>query len=641
MLVVEHNAEVIKTADWIIDLGPEGGAGGGRIIAAGTPEQVAETADSFTGQVLKRWLGTRGRARRISDRSDRSVAMNGQGGLQERPRAELAKAIKVRGARQHNLKGIDVEIPRDQMTVCCGPSGSGKTSLAMDTIYAEGQRRYVESLSSYARQFVDKMQKPRLDHIEGLSPAIAIEQKHAGHSPRSTVGTVTEIYDYLRILVSRLGQPHCPGCDLPVGTQTADEIIDKIMQRPAGTRLYLMAPLEIEVGEKYEALWEEMRAAGYVRVRIDGQTHTLDQPPQIDRRRKHRVEVVIDRVTVRPDGRSRIAGSVENALAKGRGVLHVTEPRDDVPEPDWPVEIHSQHFACQKCGRSFETLSPHNFSFNSPLGWCPACEGLGVQTGTNPAALLRDPKLSLAQGAVALWPGASNRLFALMLESFSRGTGIPIDVPYDQLGGKHRRLIMHGTGEQWFDVGDALRGVPGRRNGTEPVALRSRPAGVPHCFPLPVQRPLPGPGRSQPRFPRFPRPPGTPRRRGRLHGLRRQPLARRRCGRAFPRPHDRRDLPPTAGQDARRLPRLEADGHRAEDRRRSLPRDLQSHAVPGRRGARLPHARPAGPHAFRRRNAAHPPGRAGGQRAVRRALRARRADDRPAPPRQRPAAWTP
>jgi excinuclease ABC subunit A len=183
-----------------------------------------------------------------------------------------------------------------------------------------------------------------------------------------------------------------------------------------------MAPLEVEVGEKYEALWEEMRAAGYVRVRIDGRTHTLDQPPQIDRRRKYRVELVVDRVTIRPEGghhvrvvgqggapggyplvgagRSRVAGSVENALAKGRGVLHVTEPRDDVPEPDWPVEIHSQHFACQKCGRSFEPLSPHNFSFNSPLGWCPACEGLGVQTGTNPAALLRDPKLSLAQGAV-------------------------------------------------------------------------------------------------------------------------------------------------------------------------------------------------------------------------------------------------
>ena len=298
------------------------------------------------------------------------------------------------------------------MTVCCGPSGSGKTSLAMDTIYAEGQRRYVESLSSYARQFVDKMQKPRVDHIEGLSPAIAIEQKHAGHSPRSTVGTVTEIYDYLRIIVSRLGQPYCPTCDLPVGTQTADEIIDKIIQHPVGTRLYLMAPLEIEVGEKYDALWEELRAAGYVRVRIDGQTHTLDQTPQIDRKRKHRIEVVIDRVVIRRDGRSRIAGSVENALAKGRGVVHVTEPRDDVPETSWPVEVHSQHYACGKCGRSFELLSPHNFSFNSPLGWCPACEGLGMQTGTNPAALLRDPKLSLAEGAVGLWPGESNRAYS-------------------------------------------------------------------------------------------------------------------------------------------------------------------------------------------------------------------------------------
>ena len=234
VLVVEHNTEVIKTADWVIDLGPEGGAGGGRIIATGTPEEVAEDAESFTGRVLRRWLESREQGagsgeQRVVSTSSLTPRLPAPRCPLSAPRAELAKAIKVRGARQHNLKGIDVDIPRDQMTVCCGPSGSGKTSLAMDTIYAEGQRRYVESLSSYARQFVDKMQKPRLDHIEGLSPAIAIEQKHAGHSPRSTVGTVTEIYDYLRILVSRLGQPHCPGCDLPVGTQTADEIIDKII----------------------------------------------------------------------------------------------------------------------------------------------------------------------------------------------------------------------------------------------------------------------------------------------------------------------------------------------------------------------------------------------------------------------------
>ena len=282
----------------------------------------------------------------------------------------------------------------------------------MDTIYAEGQRRYVESLSAYARQFVGQMQKPKVDHIEGLSPAIAIEQKHSGHTPRSTVGTVTEIYDYLRILMSRLGQPYCPACDVPIGSQSADEIIAKIMAHPAGTKLYLMAPLEIRVGERYETLWEETRAAGYVRIRVDGQTYSVDQPPQIDRRRKHDVEVVIDRVTVRPDARSRIAGSVENALALGRGVLRVAHPRDDVPETRWPVETHSQHFACDRCGRSFEPLSPHHFSFNSPLGWCPACEGLGTQTGTNPAALAPRSEAHARPrrgGALAERPGARFR----------------------------------------------------------------------------------------------------------------------------------------------------------------------------------------------------------------------------------------
>ena len=304
-----------------------------------------------------------------------------------------------------------MDIPRDRITVLCGPSGSGKSSLAMDTIYAEGQRRYVESLSAYARQFIGQMQKPKLDHIEGLSPAIAIEQKHSGQSPRSTVGTVTEIYDYLRILLSRLGQPHCPACNVPVGQQSVDEVIEKIMSHPAGTMLHLMAPLEIHVGERYETLWEHARAAGYVRIRVDGQTYSADQPPEIDRRRKHLVEAVIDRVTVRPDARGRIAGSVENALALGRGVLTVAYPREDLPEPAWNTRVYSQHLACERCGRSFEPLSPHHFSFNSPLGWCPACEGLGVQTGTNPAALVRDPKLTLAEGAVELWPAPDGPMF--------------------------------------------------------------------------------------------------------------------------------------------------------------------------------------------------------------------------------------
>jgi excinuclease ABC subunit A len=459
VLVVEHNLEVIKTADWLIDLGPEGGAAGGQIVATGMPEEVAQVAESHTGKSLRPILNGKlpgplpsanGKAGR-NGKNGKSPA-EPAGGTKSAPRAEPATSIKVRGARQHNLKGVDVEIPRDQITVCCGPSGSGKTSLAMDTIYAEGQRRYVESLSAYARQFVGQMQKPKLDHIEGLSPAIAIEQKHMGHTPRSTVGTVTEVYDYLRILMARLGQPYCPDCNLPIGTQSADEVIAKIMEHPAGTKVYLMAPVEVAVGDRYETHWEEMRSAGYVRVRVDGQVYSLDDPPKIDRRRKHSVEVVVDRLVIQPEARSRIAGSVENALALGKGVITLAYPQDDVSEPNWPVETHSQHFTCNQCGRSFEPLSPHNFSFNSALGWCSACEGLGVQTGANPMALLHDPKLTLAQGAIALWPSAASALTRPMLEAFSRGTGVPIDVPFDQIGARHRRLLMHGTGEQWFDV---------------------------------------------------------------------------------------------------------------------------------------------------------------------------------------------
>ncbi|HJS08907.1 MAG TPA: ATP-binding cassette domain-containing protein, partial [Pirellulales bacterium] len=365
---------------------------------------------------------------------------------------EECKAITVRGARQHNLKGIDVEIPRDRMTVCCGLSGSGKSSLAMDTIYAEGQRRYVESLSAYARQFVGQMQKPRLDHIEGLSPAIAIEQKHMGHTPRSTVGTVTEIYDYLRILFARLGQPYCPVCDLAIGTQTADEIIDKVMHEPAGTKLYLMAPQEIQVGENYASLWEELRAKGYQRMRVDGATHSVDSPPAIDRRRKHLVEVIVDRAVVRADGRSRIADSIEKALDLGRGVLHVAWPDDERPEAKWRNEAFSQHFACGQCGRSFERLTPNHFSFNSSLGWCPSCEGLGTQTGANPAALLRDAKLTLRDGAVALWPSVAEPLFAAMLEAMAKHFNLPVDVPFDALTARQRRIVMYGAADEWIDV---------------------------------------------------------------------------------------------------------------------------------------------------------------------------------------------
>ncbi|QDU90988.1 UvrABC system protein A [Pirellulimonas nuda] len=449
VLVVEHNLDVIKTADWVIDIGPEGGAAGGQLVAAGTPEAVVAATTGkakSNGSAVLRSYTAEALAPVLSGEAHAAIARA------PRPPVKEATHIEVRGAAQHNLKGVDVRIERDKFTVCCGPSGSGKTSLAMDTIYAEGQRRYVESLSSYARQFVGQATKPALDHIEGLSPAVAIEQRSGGHSPRSTVGTVTEIYDYLRVLYARLGEPYCPECDLPIGTQTTDQVVDKILSEPEGQRLYLLAPLEIGVGDKYEDLWAELAGNGYLRIRVDGKFYELGEAPEIDRRRKHDVAVVVDRITVHAKSRGRIAEAVEGALAIGRGVMQVVEPIDDAPESRWPTRTHSQHLACEKCGRSFDALSPHNFSFNSALGWCGACEGLGVQTGANPAALLRDPELTLAEGALLLWPNLRGDLARGLLEALSRHTGVPTDVPYQRLNARQRRVLLYGTGEEWIAV---------------------------------------------------------------------------------------------------------------------------------------------------------------------------------------------
>jgi len=454
VLVVEHNLDVIKTADWVVDLGPEGGDAGGRILVSGPPEKIAKSKRSHTGKSLAPLLQTAA--------TKKKIAANKRPTSKRKRQAELAKKITVTGARQHNLKDVSAQITRDKMTVFCGPSGSGKSSLAMDTIYAEGQRRYVESLSSYARQFVSQMQKPAVDTIEGLSPAIAIEQKNLGNTPRSTVGTVTEVYDYFRIFMARLGTPYCPDCDVEVGSQTADEIVDKILAEPEGTKLYLMAPVEVEVGQKYERLWEELRSSGYHRVRIDGKTTSLDEAPEIDRRRRYAVEVVVDRIKVAKRSRSRIADSVEQALSLGRGVITVAYPLEDAPESRWKVVRHSQHLACDQCGRSFETLTPHNFSFNSSLGWCESCEGLGVQRGANPAALLRDPELTLASGAIALWPDLAGDVSQQMLSVLSQRTGVPLDTPFVELSSRHRRVIMHGSGEQWFEVA-ATDSMPGFR----------------------------------------------------------------------------------------------------------------------------------------------------------------------------------
>ncbi len=440
VLVVEHNMDVIKTADWLIDLGPEGGAGGGTIVDQGPPEKIAGNKNSHTGRALAKALGkTNGRATSPAKKRKRNKAA---------PRE--ATKIDVRGAAQHNLQSVDVQIDREQMTVFCGPSGSGKSSLAMDTIYAEGQRRYVESLSSYARQFVNQMQKPRLEHIEGLSPAIAIEQKNFGSTPRSTVGTVTEVYDYLRILYSRLGTPYCPDCDQPIGTRTLDQVVDKVMDHPSGQKLLLMAPLTIDGSQTWASLIDEIRAEGFIRLRIDGQTYAIDDAPAIDRRRRHEVDVVVDRISVNKKSRSRIADSVESALTLGRGLIRLAWPDDEKPEKDWLVVQHSQHLACDACGRSFETLSPHNFSFNSSLGWCRECEGIGTQIGANPEALMHGSQMTLREGAINIWPNSGDAIASAMLEALQQQAGLPVDTPFEQLDARARRMVFYGTGDRWL-----------------------------------------------------------------------------------------------------------------------------------------------------------------------------------------------
>ena len=480
VLVVEHNLDVVKRADWVLDLGPEGGAGGGRIVAAGTPEQVARVKASQTGKALGPVLAAA---------KDRAAAPRPRPAVRRRRVADPAAAIEktldlvakssrdpgppqilVRGAAQHNLRQVDADIPRGAMTVCCGPSGSGKTSLAFDTLYAEGQRRYVESLSPYARQFVGQVPKPVFERIEGLSPAVAIEQRSSGSTPRSTVGTLTEMYDYFRVLAARLGLMHCPDCSTPVGAQSVDQTVERLLEYPAGSRLLLLAPTEIRVGQSPEAFFAGLRAAGYVRVRIDGQTVQLDATPALDRKRKSRIEIVIDRVTANPAERSRLAQSVEAAFEAGGGTMLVARAIDGhdgrpLAEPDWPVEVHSRRLACPSCGRGFKPLEPRQFSFNSPLGWCPSCDGLGTRTGVEHRSLVRDPSLSLGDGALDLWPSLDRKdcgvMSRLMLEALCRATGLPIDLPLAELSGLQQRVLFEGTGERWIEV-PRPKGIAGK-----------------------------------------------------------------------------------------------------------------------------------------------------------------------------------
>ncbi|MDP1603702.1 MAG: excinuclease ABC subunit UvrA [Legionella sp.] len=352
------------------------------------------------------------------------------------------QSISIRGARTHNLKNIDVEIPRNQLTVITGLSGSGKSSLAFDTLYAEGQRRYVESLSSYARQFLSMMEKPDVDSIEGLSPAISIEQKATSHNPRSTVGTITEIYDYLRLLYARVGEPRCPTHHLVLHAQTISQMVDQVLAMPSDSKAMILAPVVRERKGEHLQLLQQLQAQGYVRARIDGELCELDSPPKLALRQKHTIEVVVDRFKIRADIGQRLSESFENALNLADGIVIVA-----AMDGDFDDVVFSSKFACPECGYSLSELEPRLFSFNNPLGACPSCDGLGVDQFFDPARVVHNEKLSLAEGAIRGWDRKTTYYFPL-LESLARHYRFDIEQSFVDLPEKIRDVVLYGSGDE-------------------------------------------------------------------------------------------------------------------------------------------------------------------------------------------------
>jgi len=350
--------------------------------------------------------------------------------------------IIVRGARTHNLKNIDLTIPRDKLVVITGLSGSGKSSLAFDTLYAEGQRRYVESLSTYARQFLSMMDKPDMDQISGLSPAISIEQKSTSHNPRSTVGTITEIYDYLRLLFARAGDPYCPDHNLKLEAQTVSQMVDQVLALPEGTPMMLLAPVVRERKGEHLHIFHELKAGGFIRARVDGIVTELDYPPNLEKNKKHTIEVVVDRFKVRPDLMQRLAESFETALQIAGGLAIVSHMDDDASDD----MVFSSLFACPECGHSISELEPRLFSFNNPAGACSACDGLGMKQYFDQNKIIIDESLSLAEGAVRGWDRRNIYYFQL-LKSLADHYGFAVDTPYEKLSRKHQDLILFGSGK--------------------------------------------------------------------------------------------------------------------------------------------------------------------------------------------------
>ncbi|HYZ11821.1 MAG TPA: excinuclease ABC subunit A, partial [Actinomycetota bacterium] len=354
--------------------------------------------------------------------------------------------IVIHGAREHNLRNVHLELPRDRLIVFTGLSGSGKSSLAFDTIYAEGQRRYVESLSAYARQFLGQMEKPDVDFIEGLSPAISIDQKSGSRNPRSTVGTITEVYDYLRVLYARIGHPHCPKCGRPIGRQTPDQIVDQVMNLPEGTRFQVLAPVVRGRKGEYERLLKDLARRGFSRARIDGEVRELSDPIRLDRYYKHDIEVVVDRLVAKPDIRRRVADSVETALELSEGLAALAVQTDGREE----IVTFSEKLACTYDGLSFDELAPRNFSFNSPYGACTSCDGLGTRLEVDPALVVPDPDLSIREGALAPFASARLEYWGRVLEATAEAHRFSLDTPWRRLSAAAKEVVLYGSDREIY-----------------------------------------------------------------------------------------------------------------------------------------------------------------------------------------------
>ena len=383
------------------------------------------------------------------------------------------ESLVIRGAREHNLRNIDVVIPRDRLTVITGLSGSGKSSLAFDTIYAEGQRRYVESLSAYARQFLGLMEKPDVDSIEGLSPAISIEQKSAGHNPRSTVGTVTEIYDYLRLLYARAGTPHCPNCGRPVQRQSAAQIAEIVLSWPRDTRIEVLGPLVRGRKGEFRELFDDVRRQGFVRAYVDGEMIDLAAPPTLNRRKNHDVAVVVDRLVVRSEDRARLTDSLETALKLAEGLVQVNATGDG----ETRAQLFSERYGCADCGISLPELEPRHFSFNSPFGACPDCGGLGMRREVSPAMILGDPRISILEGVVLPWGEPTGHLKRVTLPALSRQLHFELNTAWGDLPEKVRDALLHGVRGAEVKKGDVawegvLRNIQRHYDESESDAVR-------------------------------------------------------------------------------------------------------------------------------------------------------------------------